>query len=98
MGWRSWNLFELDVDQALIEQQISGLVRKRHSIDGVPTSLHDLGYTSVGLDDGWQSCGDGVNGTYHDEAGFPLVNKTRFPDMAMMVKKGSPRLSSPISC
>jgi alpha-galactosidase len=88
MGWRSWNLFELDVSQALIEAQIAGLTRRRHKIDGKPTSLLDLGYSSIGLDDGWQDCGNGLNHTYHSADGTPLVNATRFPDMGAMVAAG----------
>ena len=88
MGWRSWNLFELNVSQALIEAQIAGLTRRRHSVDGKPTSLLDLGYASIGLDDGWQDCGKGINHTYHSAEGTPLVNKTRFPDMGAMVAVG----------
>jgi len=66
MGWRSWSLFELDVNQQLIEQQISGLTRHKHSINGVPTSLLDLGYVSIGLDDGWQ-VRHSINGKSNDE-------------------------------
>ena len=88
MGWRSWNLFELKVSQPLLEGQIDGLARRRHSVNGTPTSLLDLGYSSIGLDDGWQNCGGGVNKTYHAADGTPLVNLTLFPDMHAMVAKG----------
>ena len=88
MGWRSWNLFELDVSQQLIEGQIEGLIRRRHSIDGKPTSLLELGYVSIGLDDGWQDCGAGINRTYHSADGTPLVNRSRFPDLGAMVAVG----------
>ena len=49
------------------------------STDGVPTSLADLGYVSAGVDDGWQACGAGVQGSFHDAEGRPIVNTTRFP-------------------
>ena len=88
MGWRSWNLFELNVDQSLLEQQIQGLIRRRHEIEGKPTSLLDLGYDSIGLDDGWQNCGAGVDGTFHDAQGRPMVNLTRFPDLGALVATG----------
>jgi hypothetical protein len=29
---------------------------KKHDVDGVPTSLKDLGYLYVGMDDHWQNC------------------------------------------
>lgn len=37
-----------------------------------------------GIDDGWQACGSGFNGSFHDAAGKPLINLTRFPDMRAM--------------
>ena len=33
---------------------------------------------------GWQACGTGFNGSFHDRAGKPLINLTRFPDMKKM--------------
>ncbi len=33
--------------------QMSGMVSKTRSVNGVPTSLQDLGYIDVGLDDAW---------------------------------------------
>ena len=78
MGWRSWNLFEGDVSQALLLQQVEGLVRVRH--EGV--SLRDLGYSTIGLDDGWQDCSSG-NGYHDNVTGVPKVN-AKFPDMRAM--------------
>ena len=78
MGWRSWNLFEENVSQALLLQQVEGLVRVRH--EGV--SLRDLGYATIGLDDGWQDCSSG-NGYHDPTTGVPKVN-TKFPDMKAM--------------
>jgi alpha-galactosidase len=48
-------------------------------IDGLSVTLFDAGYIDVGVDDSWEACGTGVNGSYHDAAGRPLVNTTRFP-------------------
>ena len=53
MGWRSWNLFGPNVDQSLIENQMKGMVSLSRKVNGIPTSLKDLGYTDVGLDDNW---------------------------------------------
>jgi len=55
-------------------------------VDGKPTSLCDLGYCDVGLDDNWQECGHyGPNNlTYHDDEGNPVINTQRFPDMKKM--------------
>lgn len=88
MGWRSWNLFEFAVDQTLLQAQVDCLTRVRPGNNG--RSLLDLGYKSIGLDDGWQVCGP--HG-YHDKTtGKPIVNLTRFPDLRAMTayarKKG----------
>eukprot|EP00937_MAST-01D_sp_MAST-1D-sp2_P004851 g4851.t1 len=54
-------------------------------------SLADLGFVHAGLDDAWQACGTGVSGSFHAADGRPLVNTTRFPDMAAMVAFGRAR-------
>ena len=41
--------------------------------------LRDLPWAQ-GLDDFWQACGTGVNGSFHSVNGTPLINLTRFPD------------------
>ncbi|KAJ1449428.1 glycoside hydrolase superfamily [Pelagophyceae sp. CCMP2097] len=89
MGWRSWNLYGGGVDQELIERVMDGMVSRRRLVDGAPTSLCDLGYCDVALDDGWQLC-DSVAGAparYHDETGAPLVNTQRFPSLRNMTGK-----------
>merc|ERR1719446_1647291 len=61
------------------------MVSKKREVDGVPTSLCDLGYCDVGLDDNWQNCKGGAGGNnYHDADGNPVVNTERFPDMKNM--------------
>jgi len=50
-------------------------------------SLKELGYIGLGVDDGWQACGDGVGGGFHDELGYPLLDMARFPDLHGMVKE-----------
>jgi len=88
LGWRSWNLYGANVNQTLIEGIMAGMVRRdpRYTVDGVPTSLCDLGFCDVGLDDNWQACGHyGSEGyTYHDEDGNPLINHARFPSLKNM--------------
>ena len=85
LGWRSWNLYGANVNQTLIEGIMDGMMRKDRTVDGVPTSLCDLGYCDVGLDDNWQQCSTTRGGLqFHDEDGTPLVNTDRFPDMAAM--------------
>jgi alpha-galactosidase len=86
-GWRSWNLYGANVNQPLIESIMDGMVERKRMVDGVPTSLCDLGYCDVGLDDNWQACGskDAAPGMhYHDKDGNPLVNYDRFPSFNNM--------------
>lgn len=85
MGWRSWNLYGANVNQQLIEGIMKGMVNRSRMVDGKPTSLCDLGYCDVGLDDNWQNCKAGADGNhYHDADGNPVVNLDRFPDMKKM--------------
>ena len=87
LGWRSWNLYGHNVNQPLIEGIMDGMLEKKRMVDGVPTSLCDLGYCDVGLDDYWQACGspDAAPGMhYHGVDGKPLVNYTRFPSFKNM--------------
>ncbi|KAJ9460399.1 Alpha-galactosidase [Diplonema papillatum] len=88
MGWRSWNAYGLDITQDVMEATMDAMAAKPYSVDGVPTSLVDLGYVSAGLDDAWQACGTGYLGGFHDEDGNPLVNATRFPSMKAMTDHG----------
>ncbi len=65
---------------------MTGMVDRSRTVDGVPTSLKDLGYSDVGLDDNWQACGSyGPEGYhFHSEEGSPIVNHARFPDFINM--------------
>ena len=85
-GWRSWNAVAEDVTQSFILRQVDALVARRHSVDGKPTSLCDLGYCDVGLDDNWQKCGSyGADELkYHEEDGSPVVNTELFPSFKNM--------------
>ena len=86
MGWRSWNLYGAEVNQSLMIGIMDGMVDRSRTVDGVPTSLCDLGYCDVGLDDNWQECASyGTDAfTYHAEDGTPQVNYDRFPDFKAM--------------
>lgn len=53
----------------------------------LPRCAH-TSYARAGLDDNWQACHAGRNGSFHDKDGMPLINKTLFPDMAGMVAYG----------
>ena len=52
MGWRSWNLFAGANDDRTMRAMMQAFVDKTRTIDGVPTSLAEIGYLSVGMDDG----------------------------------------------
>ncbi|CAJ1420721.1 unnamed protein product [Effrenium voratum] len=84
LGWRSWNLYNRNVNQSLMEAIMDGMVSKKRQVDGVPTSLCDLGYCDVGLDDNWQNCDGGQKYHYHGDSGIPIINQSRFPDMVAM--------------
>lgn len=86
LGWRSWNLYGANVNQDLMMKVMDGMVSRKRKVDGVPTSLCDLGYCDVGLDDNWQKCGNyGVNKyTMHTDSGVPIVDNETFPDMLAM--------------
>ena len=55
MGWRHWKAFYANIDQSILERTMDELTTKR-PVDGEPTSLAELGYLYVGLDDHWQNC------------------------------------------
>lgn len=87
LGWRSWNLYGANVNQSLIQSIMKGMVSRKRTVNGVPTSLCDLGYCDVGLDDNWQACDSpkaapGMH--YHDIDGNPIVNTDRFPSFKNM--------------
>ena len=76
--------FENSVNQTLQMEQVDRLVDRSRTVDGRITSLLDLGYNRIGLDDAWQDCGKGVNHSFHDPSGKPLIRPDRFPNMAAM--------------
>ena len=48
-GWRSWNLFAQQNDDASMRAMMHAFVDKSRSVDGKPTSLAEVGYISVGM-------------------------------------------------
>ena len=52
-------------------------------VNGKPTSLLDIGFDRVGIDAGWNLC-TGVHGSWHDETGHFIIDKSRFPNMKEM--------------
>lgn len=87
LGWRSWNLYGDNVNQTLIMSVMKGMTSRARAANGKLTSLCDLGYCDVGLDDHWQACGspDAAPGMhYHDKDGNPIVNEQVFPGFKQM--------------
>ena len=87
LAWRSWNAFDEYINQSIAANMIDELVAERLDVDGKPTSLRELGYDMVGIDQGWEGCGMGVNGTQHYANGTPAVN-SKFPDLGALVAYG----------
>jgi len=90
MGWRNWNFFQGSITQEIMQSQMRAQVEYKRPVVGLekPASLRDVGYVHSGLDDAWQACGTGVQHSFHNKTGWPLVNLTRFPDMKAMVDFG----------
>ena len=87
LGWRSWNLYGNHVNQTLIMSIMKGMASRARTVNGKHTSLCDLGYCDVGLDDHWQKCfsPDAAPGMhYHDKNGNPIVDTSLFPDFKKM--------------
>ena len=90
LAWRSWNAFDEYINQTIVANMIDELVATRVDVDGTPTSLRELGYDMIGIDQGWEGCGMGVNGTQHYVNGTPAVN-SKFPDLKALVEYGHAR-------
>jgi alpha-galactosidase len=70
----------------MLEMAVALATRNR-TVAGHPSkvSLCDLGYCSVGVDEGWEACTAGsAPSRQHDAAGLPMIDAT-FPDMGGMV-------------
>lgn len=95
-GWSGWNVYVFHPTQQLIEDSMRALALPRDHLGragvrmrGLQTqSLVDLGYVQANLDDSWQDCGAGVNGSFHDAAGNPLINLKTFPNISAMTAIG----------
>eukprot|EP01062_Namystynia_karyoxenos_P054558 TRINITY_DN449_c0_g4_i1.p1 TRINITY_DN449_c0_g4~~TRINITY_DN449_c0_g4_i1.p1 ORF type:complete len:439 (+),score=174.67 TRINITY_DN449_c0_g4_i1:73-1317(+) len=87
LGWRSWNAFGNHITDQTIRDAIDAITEKVWVVDKKPVSLADVGYASVGIDEGWEGCGEGVNNTQHTAEGTPVIN-SKFPDMKALVDYG----------
>ena len=92
LGWRSWNAFGPRINNATFVAAVDALVAKIWELsDGTKVSLFDVGYTSVGIDEGWENCSgaDPNNGQrQHDADGFPMVDTDKFPSLKWLVDYG----------
>lgn len=89
MGWRSWNAYHAGISQELMLQMAVALAARNRTVAGHPgkVSLCDLGYCSIGVDEGWEDCTAGAAPSrQHDAAGLPTID-ARFPDMGGMVAR-----------
>jgi len=80
-GWRSWNCYGGGVNQQKMIIAAEAMLDKSRGV-----SLVEAGYNYIGLDDGYQACGTGLNGSFHNRSGYPLIDSTKFPDMKAMVQ------------
>ena len=93
---RTWNDVHGAVNASYMRIMVDAVVARRRLVDGKPTSLLDVGYDRVGLDDGWQACGTGFappgrDTSFHAADGTPLVNRSIFPSLKSMVDYGHAR-------
>ena len=94
LGWRSWNAFGAAINDATIRKAIDAITAKQWILGTENVSLFDVGYTRVGIDEGWENCSgaDADHGQrQHDSAGFPLIDSGKFPDMKALVDYGHSR-------
>jgi alpha-galactosidase len=58
MTWRSWNQLGWYINESVLLTAAAGLTDTLRPIRGMPpgTSLKDLGYSEVGMDEGWAVC------------------------------------------
>mmetsp|Transcript_84057 Transcript_84057/g.225458 ORF Transcript_84057/g.225458 Transcript_84057/m.225458 type:complete len:497 (+) Transcript_84057:117-1607(+) len=89
MGWNSYNVFGYVPHQEGISRQMRALVQpvveRKTGGSSVHESLLELGYNSVGLDDGWQECSPSE---YPRVDGRAVINNSRFHNMRGMVEEG----------
>lgn len=97
LSWRSWNAFGWQISEETIRTAANGLVDTTRPIKGRPvgTSLKDLGFKSIGTDEGWQACapqpgfptgGWMFHRSNEDGSISPVVNQTLFPSMKNLIE------------
>ena len=58
LTWRSWNQYGWYITEDVLLNAAKGLIDTSRPIKGKPagTSLKDLGFNQVGMDEGWATC------------------------------------------
>ena len=69
MGWRSWNCYHSGISQAKMTTAADAMVNKSRG-----ASLLEVGYENCGLDDYYQACKTGVEGSFHNASGIRAAN------------------------
>jgi alpha-galactosidase len=84
MGWRHWNQWNGNINQGIIEGIIYAIAKRRDT----GLSLSQAGYKDVGIDDGWQKCGNyGPAGyRYHTAGGDPVIDTEKFPNLTRVTE------------
>jgi hypothetical protein len=95
MAWRTYNAQYLGMvmDESMMRESIDALTLRNRTVDGVRTSLWDIGYRQAGIDGGSELCAPDKH-SHHDAAGNPAINTALFPDMAGLVAHGELRAVS----
>ena len=83
------------INRTIVEKNMAAITTKMWTVHGHSgnVSLADLGYIEFGLDEGWELCDrtQPPGHVQHDAEGRPIVNTTRFPDLASLVRDGQGR-------
>lgn len=84
-GWRSWNAYGTAITQGVILEAAQVMAAPR-SLPGSKrnSSFKALGFTYVGIDEGWAKCHAGVNGSFHRLDGSPIVDTAKFPSLQQL--------------
>eukprot|EP01084_Bolivina_argentea_P255624 430032_1 len=87
-GWRSWNAYGPQMNQNLAIKSIDILLDKSRLVNGNPTSLYELGYSHIGIDDGWEQCNSVGNYFHNDTApnGWALIDLSKYTNLTSLIK------------
>eukprot|EP01084_Bolivina_argentea_P037886 70060_1 len=94
MGWRSYNAYGAGpsgINQTKMMLNINAILDKSRNVNGKPTSLAQMGYIHVGVDQGWVNCTKTENKTidyWHNDTapnGWPIVHPDKFPNITKMI-------------